>query len=54
MAILRANRFMVDHVDHLIAYAWYPAGNARILLEYARKKENRGYLSITALQGMER
>jgi len=54
LAILQANRFMVDHVDYLIAYAWHPASNARNLLEYARKRENRGYLSITALAGMER
>ncbi|MBQ3503233.1 MAG: hypothetical protein IJA75_00840 [Oscillospiraceae bacterium] len=54
LAILRANRFMVDHVDYLIAYAWHPASNARNLLEYARKREKRGYLSITALAGMER
>ena len=38
LAIVRANRFMVDHVDYLIAYAWHPASNARNLVEYAQKK----------------
>ena len=38
LAIIRANRYMVDHVDHLIAYAWHPAGNARELTAYAHKK----------------
>lgn len=37
-AIVRANRYMADHVDYLIACAWHPASNARNLLEYARKK----------------
>ena len=49
LAIARANRYMVDHVDYLIAYAWHPASNARELLEYARKKERRGALTITVL-----
>ena len=38
VAILRANRYMVDHVDYLIAYAWHPASNARELAEYAAKR----------------
>ena len=47
-AIVRANRYMVNHSDYLIAYAWHPASNARELVEYAlqtlygmmRKREN--------------
>ncbi len=39
VAIVRANRYMVDHVDYLIAYAWHPASNARELVEYAVKTE---------------
>lgn len=35
VAIVRANQYMVDHVDYLIAYAWHPASNARKLVEYA-------------------
>ena len=38
VAIVRANRYMVDHVDYLIAYAWHPASNAMELLEYASNK----------------
>lgn len=37
-AIIRANRYMVDHVDCLIAYVWHPASNARNLVEYAKQK----------------
>ncbi len=29
-AIVRANRYMVDHSDYLIAYAWHPASNYEI------------------------
>ena len=37
-AIVRANRYVVEHVDYLIAYVWHPASNARDLLEYASKR----------------
>ena len=37
-AIVRANRYLIDHVDYLIAYAWHPASNARDLVEYALRK----------------
>lgn len=37
-AIVRANRYMVDHVDYLIAYAWHPARNARELTAHALRK----------------
>ena len=49
LAIIRANRYMVDHVDYLIAYAWHPASNARNLLEYAQKRERQHLISITTL-----
>ena len=49
LAIVRANRYMVDHVDYLIAYAWHPASNARNLLEYAQKREKRSLISVTTL-----
>ena len=48
-AIVRANRYMVNHVDYLIAYAWHPASNARDLLEYAKKREERNLISVTVL-----
>ena len=37
LAIVCANRYLVDHVDYLIAYAWHPASNARDLVAYAEK-----------------
>ena len=49
LAIIRANRYMVNHVDYLIAYAWHPASNARDLLEYAKKREERNPISVTVL-----
>lgn len=49
LAIVRANHYMVNHVDYLIAYAWHPASNARDLLEYAKKREQRSLLSVTVL-----
>lgn len=49
LAIVRANRYMVDHVDYLIAYVWHPASNARELIEYARKREERHLITVTVL-----
>ena len=48
-AIIRANRYIVDHVDYLIAYAWHPASNARDLVEYARTKASQRKLQIFLL-----
>jgi len=48
-AIIRANRYMVDHSDYLISFAWHPASNARNLVDYARRREKQGRLRITAL-----
>lgn len=50
LAIVWANRYVVDHVDYLIAYVWHPASNARELLEYARKREQRNLITVTVLQ----
>ena len=49
LAIVRANRYMVDHVDYLIAYAWHPASNARNLVEYAHNREHKGQINITLI-----
>jgi len=46
LAIVRANRYMVGHVDYLIAYAWHPASNARDLLEYAERRARQGLLTV--------
>lgn len=37
LAILKANRYTVDHSDCIVAHIRHP-GNARNLLEYARKR----------------
>lgn len=37
-AIVRANRYMADHCDFLIAYPWHPASNARELVDYAQAR----------------
>ena len=50
IAIVRANRYVVDHVDYLIAYAWHPASNARELVEYARRREMKGSLIIILIK----
>ena len=48
LAITRANRYVIDRCDHLIAYVHNP-GNARKFLEYAQRRERRGLIKITEL-----
>ena len=50
VAIVKANRYVVDHVDYLIAYVWHPASNARELVEYARKRQRNLCRSITLIK----
>lgn len=49
VAIVRANRFVVDSVDYLIAYAWHPASNAWKLVEYAKRRKKKGTIFITLI-----
>lgn len=49
-AIVRANRYIVDHVNYLIAYVWHPASNAWELVEYAKKKAKRKEAFLTLLK----
>ena len=49
IAIVRANRYVVDHVDYLIVYVWHPASNARELVEYAQKRQQKSGIQITLL-----
>ena len=49
IAIVRANRYMVENSSHLIAYAWHPASNALELVEYAQRMGHRGVLHVTVL-----
>ena len=48
-AIMAANRYVVDHVDYLIAYAWQPGSNAKDLVEYAERYNKRGKIVITKI-----
>ena len=48
-AIVRANRYMVEHADYLIAYAWHPASNATNLVAYAKRREKKGQICVTKL-----
>lgn len=49
VAIISANRYVVDHVDYLIAYAWYPASNAKDLVEYAERRRRIGKIAVTKI-----
>ena len=49
-AIVRANRYVVDHVDYLISYAWHPASNARELVEYAKRGKREKPIFLTVLK----
>lgn len=49
VAIVRANRYAVDHCGLLIAYVWHPASNSRNLVEYALARENSGLINVTLL-----
>lgn len=53
-AIVRANRYMVAHVDYLIAYVWHTASNARELVEYAQRRQGKGLIQVTVLPRVER
>ena len=48
-AIVRANKLMVDASDWLICYVWHTASNSRNLLEYARRREKKGWIQIENL-----
>ena len=47
-AIIRANRYMVEHSGYLIAYVRH-SGNAQDLVEYAKKYEKQDRIKIAIL-----
>lgn len=49
-AIVRANRYMVDKVDYLIAYAVYSASNTTKMVNYARRKLHKDKKIITYIK----
>lgn len=48
-AIVRANRYIVENSDYLIAYVWHSVGNAWDLVEYAKKREQQGKIMTSIL-----
>ena len=53
-AIVRANRYMVDHSGYLIAFTWHAASNSRELVEYARRREEKGLIHVQNLADVVR
>lgn len=49
LAIIRANRYMVDHSDYLIAYVRHNASGASEILSYAEKQAKKRALGIENL-----
>ncbi len=49
LAIVQANRKMVEHSDYLITYCHNPAGNTQKIVEYAQKREKKGLIKVTLL-----
>ena len=45
-AIVRTNQIMVDTCDWLVCYVRHGASNSRNLLEYARRREEKGLIQI--------
>lgn len=48
-AIVKANQYIINNVDYLIAYAWKPATNSIKFLDYAKKRELRNMIKITVI-----
>ena len=48
LAIVQANRKMIEQSDYLITYSHY-IGNTRSIVEYAQKREKKGLIKITLL-----
>ena len=48
-AIVKANRYMIQHSDFLIAYAWEPGSNAMNFLKYAERIAAKTDLQIENL-----
>ena len=45
IAIVRANRYAVDHSDYLIAYVWHAGSNARNILVHAECRETKIHIT---------
>lgn len=49
LAIVKTNQRMVNDCDYLIAYAWHYLGGSGQIVEYARKREERGLIHVENL-----
>ena len=52
-AIVRTNKIMVDTCDWLVCYVCHGASNSRNLLEYARRREEKGLIQIINISECE-
>lgn len=51
LAILRANRYMVEHTTYLIACVCHPSSGSREVLDAARRRQALGLMCVTNLAG---
>lgn len=49
LAIVQANRKMIECSDYLISYCHYTTGNTYKIVEYARRREKKGLIKVTLL-----
>lgn len=49
LAIVRANRYMVDNSQYLLTYAWEIGSNTKKILEYAVLRQKKGLIHIENL-----
>lgn len=54
LAIVKTNQRMVNDCEYLIAYAWHYLGGSGQIVEYARKREAKGLISVTNLARWEK
>lgn len=50
LAILRANRYAVEHSGYLIAYAWQPGSNTRKMTTWALGRAQKGLGRVTLVE----
>lgn len=50
-AIVRANRYMLEHSSYLIAYVSHPSSGSREVLEAALRRQKHGLIHVTNLAG---
>ena len=50
-AIVRANRYMLEHSSYLIAHVSHPSSGSREVLEAALRRQKHGLIHVTNLAG---